>query len=576
MGNYPDRFDPLTFSERDRFTCIGSGSIGAKAHNLEIARDVVLDRVAPLFTPAFHTEIPLLTVVTTELFDEFMATNALSEAAISSHTDEEIAQRFQLGRLPDRLTHDLKAFVERVRVPLAVRSSSSLETGMKEPFAGVYASRMLPNNAANANDRLRALAEAIKYVYASTFFTTARRCRKAAGCASRDERMAVIVQEVVGELRKERYYPQVSGVVRSVNFYPMGLASPDDGVVDLALGLGRMISVDRVAWSFSPAYPQANPPYTSLSDLIECSQKEFWAIDMSDRPEELHHDVLGHLRKYDLADAEADGTLDFIASTYSAQDDRLVRGISGSGPRLLDFAQVVRTDLVPFTPLIKDLLKKCEEQFGAKIELDFALTFPAASVSPARFGLLQVRPMALTHPQVVVSKEDLSAENAIVGSESVLGNGAIDSVRDIVVVKRPTLEMQTGNLVGPQLEEINRRMVAEGTFYVLIGFGRWGTTDSSAGVPVDFAQISAARALVEVTLPDYGCIPSQGSHLFHNVTRWGVLYFSVGDTGESRIDWQWLDSQVPIHDTDFVRHIRLAAPLKIKVDGHTRRGVILR
>lgn len=564
-----------SFSGNGRFTFIGKGSMGAKASGLANIQDV-LRKIAPSFDPAIRIEIPFFTVVGTDFFDLFLQQNDLLKMAASPGKDADITLAFHRAKLPAELVSDLRAFVAQVRAPLAVRSSSLLEDSLHEPFAGVYGTKMIPNNQPNADGRLLALADAIKYVYASTFLAKARSYLQAVGRASHEEKMAVIIQEVVGTRHNDRFYPHISGVARSFNFYPTGLARPEDGVVGLALGLGKIIVEDGVAWYYSPAYPQANPPYDSVQELLEQSQKEFWALDMARtrKPSSTHE--IEHVKKYSLSEAEHDGTLALIASTYKAEDERIVMGITEPGPRLINFAQMLKADLLPLNELLKELLSRSENVLGTMVDIEFALTLPIPRAFPARFGFLQVRPMVISRSLVEVGPEDLLNENVLVASESCLGNGTIDTVRDIVYVKPQTFETRRTQAIARELEQLNADLLAGGLPYALIGFGRWGTTDPSAGIPVNFGQVSGAKAIVETTLPDLNTMLSQGSHFFRNLMSLKILYFSVSHTEKYRIDWEWLDRQKTMAETEFARHVRLDRPLEIRVDGRSGRGVILR
>jgi hypothetical protein len=570
------RFNEKSFSGRERFTLIGDGAMGAKARGLAGIVAAIEKTIAPRFPQAIEVEIPFLTVIATDHFDRFIDQNKLLETVSSGESDAHIARAFQSATLPEPLVRDLRAFLSRVRVPLAVRSSSLLEDDMHEPFAGVYATRMLPNNLPDEEDRLKALLGAVKHIYASTFFTKAKDYLRLTGHSINDERMAVIIQQAVGIDYGTRFYPQMSGVARSFNFYPTGLARPEDGVVELALGLGKIIVDEGVAWSFSPAYPHTNPPYNTLNELLKQTQKDFWAIDMTLPGEGRWAGDRQYIRKYSLADAEEDGSLMFTASTFKVEDATVVRGVSGTGPRLIDFAQILKGNLIPLAAMVKELLRACEESLGTMVEIEFAVTFPHPGPCPARFGFLQVRPMIVSHAQVEVPAEEFDRQGILVASESALGNGSIDSIRDVVYVKPDTFEAKYTQTIARELEEINRTLTGAARPYVLIGFGRWGSSDPSTGIPVNFGQISGARAIVEATLPNMNYILSQGAHFFHNLTSFKVLYFSVGHTGRFTVDWNWLRGQAAAAETKFVRHLRLTSPLHIKVDGRSGRGLIIR
>jgi hypothetical protein len=414
----------------------------------------------------------------------------------------------------------------------------------------------------------------VKYVYASTFFGNARSYMKATEHTTADEKMAVIIQEVVGGLCNKRFYPHISGVARSYNFYPFGLARPEDGVVDLALGLGKIVVDDGIAWSYSPARPQANPPYNTLKDLIKQTQREFWAIHMGEPPDYDPIREIEYMRMYNLSDAEEDGTLRFTASTYSVENDSIVFGTRKPGPRVLDFATILKLEHIPLNDLTKDLLVLCEETLGTKVEIEFAVTLDPERGRPGRFGFLQVRPMVIPGGEVTVSPFEFFGNRVLVASENTLGNGVLDAIRDIVYVKPESFNPSLTGLIAEDLETINRKMLASKTPYLLIGFGRWGSSDPMGGVPVKFGQISAAKAVVEATLPNMGSMPSQGSHFFHNITSFQVFYFSVDNLEGYRIDWDWLKNQQTVTETDLVRHVRAESALRIEVDGMRRRGVI--
>ncbi len=537
-------------------------------------KNILESKLAPSFRPEIEVTIPTLTVITTDFFDLFMKQNNLYEMAFSDLRDDLLAIAFQKADLPAQLVGDLRALIAQVHTPLAVRSSSMLEDAMFEPFASVYATKMIPNNQLDPDTRFRNLVEAIKFIYASTFFKDAKNYIQATKHTTADEKMAVIIQEVVGVQRNRRFYPHISGVGRSINFYPVGHAKPGDGVIDLALGLGKTIVDEGVAWSYSPAYPQANPPYNTLTDLLSQTQSEFWAINMGLPLEFNPIKETEYMMKFSLEEAEKDGALQFIASTYRAQDDKIVYGIAEKGPRVIDFAPILKLDLIPLNKMLKTLLKVCEDSLERMVEVEFALTLDERRGTPARFGFLQVRPMVVSEARVDLSLAELDGENVLVASESALGNGVLENIRDIVYVKLDKFSVHHSETVALELERLNHRLVSSGSPYLLIGFGRWGTSDPQAGVPVNFGQICGAKVMVESALPETSSMLSQGSHFFHNITSFKVFYFSVSPWDRYKIDWDWLSRQHVVRETGFVRHVRLLSPLKIRVDGRTSRGVI--
>ena len=559
---------------RASFRCLGTGSVGAKAGGLARVAGLLDASIAPAFAPDIAIGIPPLTVVATDVFERFIDENRLSGLGSAVASDRDIAAAFDRATLPAVLLADLEAWLAKARLPLAVRSSSLLEDAAAGPLAGVYATRMLANSHPDVAVRREELARAIKYVYASTFFRKARDYAAVAGGADAGDRMAVIIQEVVGTESNGRFYPHVSGVARSLNFYPFGLARPDDGVADLALGMGKTIVQDGMAWSYSPACPQANPPYNRPLDLVQQSQREFWAIDLG-RVGSGHADGDDAMRQYGLTEAEEDGALRYVASTYLADDDRIVAGVDRRGARIVDFAPLLKSEIVPLTPLIIELLERGRGIVAAPVEIEFAMAFGDHPRRPARFGFLQIRPMADAYSPVQVQVDELGGPRALVASDSALGNGDVETIQDVVYVKPHRIQPRDAKAVTGELEALNRALTGAGRPYLLIGPGRWGSSDPSAGIPVDFAQISGARVIVEAAFPETDLMLSQGSHFFHNITSFRVLYLAVSDRN-GRVDWAWLDARPAIADTGRLRHLRLPAPLRVKVDGRSSRGVVLR
>jgi hypothetical protein len=388
--------------------------------------------------------------------------------------------------------------------------------------------------------------------------------------------MAVIIQEVVGSRFNERFYPTLSGVARSYNFYPVGRAKPQEGVVDLALGLGKTIVDGGLVWSYSPVYPRVGPPVGSAGEMLKLSQTEFWAINMGRPPEYDPIKETEYLVKCSLADAEYDGSLKMVASTYQPQNDRIVTGIGADGPRVLNFAPILSAGIIPLNDLVKDLLEICREAVGSPVEMEFAMSIGTRGDLPARFGFLQVRPMVVSTEEISITEEELEGSNVLAASDRALGNGSIDDLHDIVFVDPETFNAKDTPRIATELAKLNRRLLDDGCPYLLIGFGRWGSSDPWLGMPVEWGQISGARAIIEATLPNMNVELSQGSHFFHNITSFQILYFSVRFDGRHKVDWDWLKQQDVVGRTDHVCHVRVDRPLRVKVDGRSSRGVILR
>jgi hypothetical protein len=566
-------FDRAFFSATERFTRIGTGSVGGKASGLLFIKDILDARLdAAPFKP-FDVSVPRLTVITTEVFDQFLDQNRLRELAESGLPDDRLAHAFQRGDLPVSLLGDLRALVEQVHTPLAVRSSSLLEDALHEPFAGVYATKMIPNNQLDADTRFRRLAEAVKFVYASTFFAGARSYIRMTNHAVAEEKMAVIVQEVVGRRHGARFYPDVAGVGRSYSFYRSGHTRPEDGVVNLALGLGKTIVDGGCSWTYSPAHPKAPAPFGSVRDLLRQTQTEFWAVNMGKPPEYDPTRETEYLLKGSLPDAVADETLRYLVSTYDPQSDRLAVGLRRGGAPVLTFAPLLTLDQLPFNPLVRRLLAICEDALDAAVEIEFAVTLDDER-DEARFGFLQVRPMVVSDEAIEVPAAPLPGTREIVRSDAVMGNGGIDTIRDVVYVKPERFEARRTPDIARELSALNTALVEAAVPYLLVGYGRWGSSDPWLGIPVAWADINGARAIVEATLPSMRVDLSEGSHFFHNISSFRVSYFSVRH-GEEAIDWAWLAAQETVAETTFVRHVRAREPVRVRVDGRIGRGIIV-
>jgi len=570
---YPP-FDRNFFKSAEDFTVIGDGELGGKAHGLAFAKRMIEEASLAESIPDLQVGIPRLTVLATEVFEQFMAQNDLYEVALAEGSDERIAHAFLKAALPPVFVGDLRALISQVHTPLAVRSSSLLEDALHHPFAGVYATKMISNNQATVGDRFKKLVEAVKFVWASTFFRDAKSYMRSIGHAVKDERMAVIIQEVIGERFGERFYPVISGVIRTHNHYPTGAASAEDGVVNLALGLGKTIVDGGVTWTYSPRFPRHSPPYGSTKDLLKNTQTKFWAVTMEPVPYDPVNES-EYLVQCGLDVAEADDVLRFTASTYDARSDRVTLGIGVKGPRVLTFGRILDLNDVPLNEVVERLSDQCKSSLQADVEIEFALMLDRRHGLPARFGFLQIRPMMVAGDSVHVNQTDLRHDRTLVASETVLGNGQEDSIADVVYVKPAAFDAKHTPQIAAEIAALNDALVCQNRPYLLIGFGRWGSSDTWLGIPTTWPQISGARVIVESTLPDMNVDASQGSHFFHNMISFRVLYFTVHHAGEHAIDWAWLDRQPAASETRFLRHVRMDVPLEVRVDGRHGRGVIL-
>jgi len=566
------KFDRARVAADASFTFLGDGEPGGKAAGLAFIKSALDERFPEGDYQGIPVDIPRLTVLLTGVFEEFVAANGLVLDELAELTDEQIARHFQKADLPVAVVGDLLALISGVTTPLAVRSSSLLEDALYEPFAGVYATKMIPNNSPDAQSRFRRLVEAVKFVYASTWFHRARDYAQATGHDLRAERMGVIIQEVVGHRFGERWYPTVSGVARSYSYYPLASCGRADGVAHLALGLGKTIVEGGASWYCCPLSPRTPPPYASIQQLLKNTQTAFWAVHLGQPAEYDPTHENEYLVRSDLRQAEADGSLRYVGSTWDPASDRLSMGLAAEGPRLLDFSPLLRGEIAPLAGLLGELLALGREKVGSEVEIEFALAFDPGAGRPSRFGFLQVRPMVVRTGGADLAEALHDPRQVLIHSHQVIGEGEIGGVRHIVYVKPEAFAAGTAPRIAAEVAATNRRLVAAGTPYVLIGFGRWGSADPWLGIPVTWSQIAGARAIVEGTLPQMNPDPSQGSHFFHNLSSLGIPYFTVPNA--EGIAWRMLEELPAVEDLEFVRHVVSPGELRILVDGRTGEGVI--
>jgi hypothetical protein len=571
-------FDRKFWDGTFRHTQIGTGSIGGKARGLVSIKDLLASHIDPSSFPNVEINVPTMAVIATDSFDQFISQNHLGELPFEEMSDDRIANTFLKADLPFELLGDLRALIVQVKTPLAIRSSSLLEDATEHPFAGVDATKMIPNNQPDPDLRFRRLVEAIKFVYASTFFREARDYTHTTGIEPAQEKMAVIIQEVVGQPQGDRFYPVISGVARSYNFYTFAPARPEDGVAVLALGLGKTIVDGGIAWTYSPAYPKKPLPFASVQELMKGTQTEFWAVHMGRPPAYDPASETEYLVRANLLDAEADGALDFLAATYDPERDRVIPGTGAQGPRIVNFSPLLVQEQFALNDVVKGLLTAAEKSTNAKVEIEFATTLHGGIGEPfqARVGFLQVRPMLVSDQVVQVSVDDLSDSRAVVASDMVMGNCTADDMQDVVFVKPERFSPSETAVIAQELAVINRELREQHRPYLLIGFGRWGSSHPTLGIPVDWSQISGARAIVEATLPEMNVELSQGSHFFHNLSSFRTSYFMVRHGLPFGIDWDWLNRQPVVTEAVMVRHVRPSKRLSMRVDGRTGRGVVLR
>jgi CheY-like chemotaxis protein len=574
IGDFnPESFHP----ERGFFLRIGGGSLGGKARGLAFVRSLLHDRRIGRRFPGIRVTVPPTLVLATDIFDRFLADNNLLDLAMHSDDDKEIARWFIAARLPSSLIDTLLAYLEKVHYPLAVRSSSLLEDSQYQPFSGVYETFMLGNQHEDLQVRLEQLMEAIKLVYASTFSCHAKTYVRATPYRLEEEKMAVLIQQVVGTKHGDRYYPEFSGVVRSRNFYPVAPVTVRDGFAAVALGLGRAVVGGGKCLSFSPRYPRNLVQFSSVGDVLANSQTEFWALAFN------HHehtqDPVDELREvpFGIPQAEADGTLQFVASTYSADDQAIYDGLSRKGTRIVSFAPILKYGMFPLPSLLDELMTMGEEGLGRPVEIEFAVKLAKGSGEASEFGFLQMRPLVVSREGEDLRVDVLEPASVLCQSSQVLGHGRIDMLRDAVVVDFHRFERARSHEVANGVAHCNARLVESGTPYLLIGVGRWGSNEPWLGIPVAWDQISGARVIVESGFRDFRVTPSQGSHFFQNLTAFQIGYFTVNpDAGEGSIDWDWLKVQPAVHEDGCVRHLHFNEPISVLMNGKTSQGVIFK
>jgi hypothetical protein len=526
--------------------------------------------------PGTRITVPRTAVICTGVFDQFMEENDLTEFALEDHTDEEIIAAFANARIPHELEEDLRAFLAVADYPLAVRSSSLLEDSYYQPFAGIFDTHFLPNNQPSPGGRLQRLLAAVKLIYASVYFRNSKNYTRATGNRTEEEKMAVILQKIVGRERDGYYYPVLSGMARSYNFYSVGHIKPEEGIAYCALGLGKTIMEGENCLFFSPANPSVLPQFSKPRDFLENSQTDFFAVDLT-KPA-VFPEVGGEvgLVKLNIRDAEQHGALKFVGSTYSADNDRIYTGTGRKGARIVTFAPILKAGLFPLDEILQYFLDLGSHAMNVPVEVEFAAEVNPDPKKRHEFRLLQIRPMKVETSFEDVSIYDGDDERVVCRSDQALGNGRITDIRDIVYVKNDGFQRENMLAMADEVGEFNRKFKDERQPYMLIGPGRWGTTDRWLGIPTKWDQISAARVIVEADYGDFVVEPSFGTHFFQNLITFSIAYLTVNSSSAfSLLDWDWLNSLEAVTETETIRHVRLEAPLHVLLDGRTGKSVVL-
>ena len=563
------------FDEYSNFARIGDGSLGGKGRGLAFIGAMV-KRYPKLEHDHFAVTIPKTVVICTDIFDEFMETNELYPVVLSDVDDETILKYFLRASLPARLIEDLMAFFDVVKSPIAVRSSSLLEDSHYQPFAGIYSTYMVPK-LEDKYDMLRTLSDAIKAVYASVFYRDSKAYMTATSNLIDQEKMAIVLQEVVGNRYNDRFYPTISGVARSLNFYPIGNEKAEDGIANIALGLGKYIVDGGQTLRFSPRHPHNILQMSTMDFALRETQTRFYALDLKNLADQFSVDDSFNLLRLNLKDADADGSLKFIVSTYDPYDQVIRDGYYPGGRKILSFVNVLQHEVFPLADTLDQILHVGQDEMGRPIEIEFAVNIDPQNPGFATFYLLQVRPIV---DNKEVMEEDLTLveqEDTILTSTSVLGHGIVTDVQDIIYVKTGAFCSSNNQSIAYDIEKMNRQFTGEEKNYVLVGPGRWGSSDSWLGIPVKWPHISNARVIVECGLENYRVDPSQGTHFFQNLTSFGVGYFTINPfKGDGWFDEGYLNSLPAVEETEYLRHVRFDKPVVIKMDGKKSLGVVLK
>jgi CheY-like chemotaxis protein len=565
-------FDRHTFDAGGVFYRIGGGSLGGKARGLVFVNRLLDDLGLRERFPGVTISVPRSVVVGTDVFDQFLEQDALRDFAIHEADDGEIARRFLGAPFPGEIVRDLEAFLDLTRYPLAVRSSSLLEDSQYQPFAGVYRTYMVPNTHREPRLRLARLVDAIKRVYASTFSQHVKRYLHGTPYRLEEEKMAVILQQAVGAVHADRFYPDLAGVARSHNFYPSPPMTTADGIAAVALGFGTTVVNGEPCVRFCPRYPQHLVQFSSVRDVNRNAQRTFRGLDLT-ADGAVEEAVLA---PYGLEVAEADGTLASVGSTYSPENDAVYDGIARPGVRLVSLAPMLKHGVFPLAEIIAALLEAGERGAGTLVEIEFAVNISTPPGAPKEFGFLQVRPLALSRELAELVLDDVEPASLVCRSGCVLGHGKID-LFDVVVVDVHSFDRSRSQSIAVDLNRFNQKLADRGAPYLLIGVGRWGSSEPLLGIPVAWDQIDGARVIVEAGFRDFKVTPSQGSHFFQNLTSNNVGYFTVNqDAGVGFVDWDWLASQTAEEETPLVRHLHFARPIVVKMNGRKNQGVILK
>ena len=565
------RFDEAAINEKGHTLRLGDGSLGGKGRGLTYMNYLIETGKLPRLVRGVPIRVPQTCIIGTHEFDRFIQVNA-REIAFENPKYIQVKKRFVNGILSDELMNRLWTLLKHVKYPLAIRSSSLFEDSLSQPFSGVYSTFILPNNDPSIEVRLNHLTRAIKLVYASVFSTSARAYFEAIQYKIEEEKMAVVIQEVVGDLHGDLYYPHFSGVAQSSNYYPFSYMKPEDGIAVIAAGLGKHVVDGEKSYRFCPKYPKLE--IQTPEDLLKNTQRTFYAVSMNSGDFNLINGENVTLSKESIERAEKDGALDHIASVWDYSSQRVQEGLGYVGPRILNFADILRFDYFPLAKIIMPILDILQRRLGTAVEIEFAVELTKNKVKSPAFYLLQVKHFVKNMDTIDIDPKTVNSRELFVFTDIALGNGRIDDVSDIIFVDPESFDHAKMEKMTLELAELNKTMVETGRRYILLGPGRWGTRDPWLGIPIAWQQISNACVIVEAGLKDFQVDASMGSHFFHNLVTMNVGYLSVPYSGSCFIDWEWVKKQAVKTRTDHCVHVRLKKPVKVLMDGRKGFSVI--
>ena len=568
------RFDPETYSDSIAFARMGEGSIGGKARGLAFMNSMLIKYRFYDRHPEVRITIPRSVVIATDYFDAFIRDNGLEYIIAQEFSDEEILAEFVGARLPEPLYDQLRAYIRTVRAPLAVRSSSKLEDSHYQPFAGIYSTYMIPHTD-NEDQMLRLLVKAIKCVYASVYYAASRAYIQSSQNLLSEEKMAVILQEVCGSEQDGLYLPTLSGVARSINYYPIGDERPEEGICQIAMGLGKLIVEGGRVLRFSPVYPrralQTSTPRLALSE----TQTEVLALDLRPEAFRTSPDDEVNIRRLGLDELRPLRNTRFAASVWDRANDRLADSLDTPGGVVLTFNPILKYGLFPLAEIVRDMLQVGIDEMRCPVEIEFAVNMDVAPGQQRIFNLLQIRPIVERDENVSIDWKTIPLDDALIYAESALGIGAMDGIRDIVYVRSGAFDVLATEAIAEELLALNARMREQGRPYVLVGPGRWGSSDPHLGIPVKWTHISEARVIVECGIRGFEIDPSQGTHFFQNVTSLGVGYLTINPfRGDGIFREELLDGMPAVQEGRYLRCVSFDEPLYVYIDGRADRGIV--